>query len=474
MTPVRPPPPHERHRGQPDLRAALIGCHLLLAVSLSAQTPPAPASQQPGPVVEDSLSPDVIEAEPIEEVTDERAALDEAIRNQLQAVFDRVPRLAAVDVAVDAGVVRLEGTVVSAELRSRAAELATGMDGVLFVDNRIRESTSLEEQLAPTWARLRELGYGFVAKLPLLVVAGLIVGLAIVFGWLLSRWGGPAFLRTRNPFLQGLVRRFLQGAVLLVGVVVALDLLDAAALVGAVVGTAGLAGLALGFAFKDIVENYLAGTILAFRQPFAKNDHIRVDTFEGKVVRLTPRETILMTLEGNHVRLPNALIFRSPLTNFTRNPLRRVQFEAGLGANDDLAKARDVAVETLGEMEGVLATPPPEALIRDLADSTVTMRFSAWVDQRNSEFDRVRSEAIRLVKLRLEEAGLTLPSPEYLLHIDRRATAAGREPSPTEPAAHDLTQADVSVDRSVDEQIESDRRLSEESDLLEGDAPADS
>lgn len=460
------------------LQAALIASLFLLG-PLSAQAPSIPDPQLPDSAVADSLPPDELAAEPIEEVTDERAGLDEAIRNQLQGVFDRVPRLAAVDVAVDAGVVRLEGTVVSGELRARAADLAATLDGVLFVDNRIRESTSLEEQLEPTWARLRELGYGFVAKLPLLGVAALIVALTAVLGWLLSRWGGPAFLRTRNPFLQNLIRRFVQGALLLVGVVVALDLLDAAALVGAVVGTAGLAGLALGFAFKDIVENYLAGTILAFRQPFAKNDHIRVESFEGKVVRLTARETILMTLDGNHVRLPNALVFRSPLTNFTRNPLRRVQFEAGLGPQDDLARARRVAVATLSQMDGVLVDPPPEVLVRELGDSTVTLRFSAWVDQRESEFDRVRSEAIRLVKLRLEEAGLTLPSPEYLLRVDSpesrsREAAPAREPTKEmTPAAKDSTQADVSVDRSVDEQIEADRRDSGESDLLEEDAPAD-
>lgn len=87
----------------------------------------------------------------------------------------------------------------------------------------------------------------------------------------------------------------------------ALDLLEATALVGAVAGTAGLAGLALGFAFKDIVENYLAGLLLAFQRPFDKNDHVTVEDHAGKVVRLTPRETILMTMDGNHVRVPNAV-----------------------------------------------------------------------------------------------------------------------------------------------------------------------
>lgn len=447
-----------RHHAVP--LAFLLALGAAHATALSARQVPDPPDT--------TLTAPVPDPEP---VTVQRADQDETIRTTLQAVFDRVPSLSRVDVTVDAGVVRLTGTVLSGETRSQAGAMAAGLEGVLFVDNRIRESTSMEEQLEPTWARMRELGYGVVAKLPLLALAIVIIGFASVLGSLLSRWGGPSFLRARNPFLQSLIRRLLQAGVVLAGIFVALDLLDAGKLVAAVVGTAGLAGLAIGFAFKDIMENYLAGVILAVRRPFAKNDHLRVGEFEGKLVRLTPRETILMTLEGNHVRLPNALIFRSPMVNFTRNPLRRFQFDAGMGPYDDLARVREVAVAALTEMNGVLREPPPEALVMELGDSTVTMRFMAWTDQRQAEFPRVRSEAIRLVKSRLEAAGLTMPSPEYLIQM-RGEGAATVSASPAPPAAPpEVTTADVAVDRTVDEQIESERRVSDEPDLLDPPAP---
>lgn len=406
-----------------------------------------------------------------EPVRAQRAVIDERLRSDLQALFDRVPSLDRVTVEVDAGVVRLDGVVVNAEARRRAVELASSMEDVRFVDNRIGESTSLEEQLRPTWARLRELGYGTVAKLPLLVVAIVILALAIAAGSLLARWRGPAFLQGRNPFLQGLIRRALQALLVVLGLVLALDLLGATALVGAVAGTAGLAGLAIGLAFKDIAENYLAGTLLALRQPFAQNDQIRVDEFEGKVVRLTPRETILMTLDGNHVRLPNAMIFRSPLLNFTRNPLRRFEFEAGIGTNDDLLRAREVGVSALLATDGVLRDPPPQVLITALGDSTVTMNFSGWLDQHQTEYLRVRSEAIRLVKTHLEEAGLTMPSPEFGVEMRGevpRALADVEPPTPSRaPARRTGTATDVSVDRTLDQQIEADRRHAGEADLLD-------
>lgn len=446
---------------RPSLLCAVVGA-LIVSLSLGASV-----GGQQAPASRDSAQADTLVPE---RVTDERAAHDERIRNELQAVFDRVPGLERVDVTVDAGVVRLVGTVISADTRERAVALAQAVDEVVFVDDRIRESTSLEEQLVPTWNRLRELGYGTVAKLPLIAVALVIVALASWLGSRLSHWGGPSFLRTRNPFLQGLIRRFVQGCVVLIGIILALDLLDATALVGAVAGTAGLAGLALGFAFKDIVENYLAGTLLAMRQPFAKNDHIVVDTFEGKVVRLTPRETILMSVQGNHIRIPNAMIFRSPMVNFTRNPLRRFEFEYGVGTADDLVAARKVSVGTLARMDGVLDDPPPETHVIAVGDSSVTLRSMAWVDQREAEFLRVRSEAIRLVKTQLEEAGLTLPSPEFLIRMQPEAASpaptAGR--SPTTPArTAPSVQADVSVDRAVDAQIEVERQVSDEGDLLD-------
>lgn len=445
--------------------------------ALGAQEPPdSQAVEEPPPdsaSVADTLPPP-------EQISEERSATDEGIRNALQALFDRVPSLRGVRVRVEAGVVYLAGVVVEGETRARAADLASQQDGVLWVENEIRLDTSLSRQLQPTWDRLRELAFGLVARLPLFAVGVVLVLLSVFVGSRLGRWGGPSWFRSQNPFLQSLVGRFIQVAVVLFGVLVALDLLEATALVGAVAGTAGLAGLAVGFAFQDIVQNYLSGLLLALRQPFDKNDHVLVDGYEGKVVRLTPRETILMTLDGNHVRLPNATVFKSPLLNYTRNPRRRFDFDVGVGPSDDLSIARRTGIEVLEKMEGVLPDPPPSALIMGLGDSSVTVRYSAWVDQRSADFGRVRSEAVRLVKLRLEAAGVSLPSPEYVIRMAAAPVPAvsstdGESPAPepsvaTQFEASDVRgeQEDVSPDDAVDRQIEEDRVESSEQNLLTG------
>ena len=149
--------------------------------------------------------------------------------------------------------------------------------------------------IAPVMQRLLEEAYRLLAGVPLLVLALLIVWAS----WLLGRWISRRKLIDRaartNPFMQDLTRTTVRWLVLGAGVVVALELMQATALVGAVLGTAGVLGVALGFAFKDILENYLAGILMSVRQPFSPRDHVVIDGNEGIVLSLTSRATILMT-----------------------------------------------------------------------------------------------------------------------------------------------------------------------------------
>ena len=433
----------------------LVSARLALAVSLTLST-------LGGPVLTAQ------DAEPAAPAVDsQQARTDAEIAADLQAVFERVPEFNGVQVEVDAGVVRLGGRVLEPEAEEQAVELARTFDGVRYVSSRIQTSTSLDERLRPTWARLRDFFVDGLARLPLFLVAFLIVGVAWALGRWVSKWRLPEWITSRNPLLQNLVSRVAQATVVIAGLALALDLVDAVAIAGALAGTAGLAGLAVGFAFKDIVENYLAGILLSLRHPFATNDHVILDGHEGKVVRLTWRDTILMTLEGNHLRVPNGRVFGSVILNFTRNPRRRFSFDFGVGPADDVLEAQRVGIDTLAGMRSVLHEPAPQALVRELGDSSVQVRFLGWVDQRQADLSRVRSEAIRLVKMALEEAGVSLPSPEYRVVLDGEATPPGS----ATPARDRPVEQDTSVDDALDQQIDEDRAVSEEEDLLTASAP---
>lgn len=436
----------------------------------------APSGSQTGTAAADAASERAAEAPGQAQET-----LDEEARTRLQGLFDRIDALSGVEVAVEAGVARLTGEAFSLEAREEAVRLARETEGVVYVEDRMRVETDLAERLGPTLERIRDYAVGAVAFLPLLVVALATVALFTATGRFLAAWeGGPHLRWTENPFLRGVARQGVVVLFVVTGALVALELLDATALVGAVLGAAGVFGLAVGFAFKDIVENHLAGVILSLRRPFEPNDLVLLGGHEGKLVRLTARETILMTPAGNHVRIPNAEVFRSVMVNYTRNKRRRFDFPVSVGPSDDLTLAQEVGRAALAGMTGVLEDPPPTSRVVELGDSWVTLHFFGWVDQDSADFGRVRSEAIRAVKHALEDADVTMPSPEYSLVMnepptptadapeERPAAEVGPSPATEPPGGVELAQEDVSVDRTLDEQIDEDRRSSDEEDLLSG------
>ena len=319
--------------------------------------------------------------------------------------------------------------------------------------------------------RLELQAYNLVAGLPLLVIAILVVWVAWRIGKWLSNRAALDRVAQRNPFLRDLVKTSARWAVTLGGMLIALEIMNATALVGAVLGTAGVMGVALGFAFKETLENYLAGVLMSLRQPFSPRDHVVIDGNEGVVIALTSRATILMTLDGNHLRLPNALVFRSVMLNYTRNPTRRFEFDVGVGVNEDLLLAQRIGTSRLASIAGVIAAPPPRAYIASLGDSNVQVRFHAWVDQDSHDFLLVKSEAIRSTKLALEEAGMDMPEPIYRVQITERSVEAEapRKAAAVPPADH--PELDTRVQTDLESAIDIDTRSRGAEDLLSSDAP---
>ena len=179
-------------------------------------------------------------------------------------------------------------------------------------------------------------------------------------------------------------------------------------------------------------------------------------------------ELVLLTVEGNHIRLPNAMVFKNVMTNFTRNPRRLFAFDVGIGVQEDLVEVTRIGVETLDAMNGVLPDPAPFARIEALADSSVTVRFNGWVNQQTADFFKVKSEAIRLVKTALDEAGIDMPEPTYRLQVSRRETPPPPEKSEAEaPASEQAATIDVAPDGKLEAQVEEDLAQSDEPNLLD-------
>ena len=417
---------------------------------------------------------------------EEAVVPDRRIAARLGEVFGALASLRGVGVEVAGGVVILSGTVPDTAAVARAEVLAAKTQGVVAVENRLEPDVSVQGRLAPAAERARELWRQTLAYLPLLAVAAIIILLFWLLGTLLGRQRWIWRRVGRNELIASLLGTVVPGVFIVLGLVIALNILDAVAVLSAVLGAAGVLGLAVGFAVRDTIENFIASVMLSLRQPFRPKDLVDIDGHEGIVVQLTSRATILMTPDGNHLRLPNAQVFKAIIINYTRNPERRFTFSLGIDAADDPRAGMDTGLATLRGLAFVLAEPRPVAWIEQVGDSNIVLTFAPWIDQTDTDFLKSRSAAIRAVKIALEQAGFSLPEPIYRLRVDELPSGVlGGAVAETAPAATaappagrmrpaaPATPEDTSVDRALEAKVEEDRRASAEDDLLRQDAPTE-
>jgi len=430
---------------------------------------PAIAASQPPAAASTSSASDGAIPNPKRVAAELRAGAraDGDVATAVAALLLRQPGLTGVTVQVHAGIVTLGGKVPEESDRARAATLAKTVHGVTDVVNAVQLDANVHTRLDSALDQVKDKLVRIVAAIPLLAIAILIVVLAWWIGRVVSR--RPARWlrdRSRNPYMDGLVRRVLQAMVLILGILLALNLLGATALVGAVLGSAGVIGLAFGFAFKDVAENYISGVLLSLRRPFAPGDRLVVDRYEGKVVALTSRTTLLMTLDGNHLSLPNALVFKSVVLNYSVNPKRRFDVLLPIDPGESIRRAQELALQALAKVDGVLTDPAPSWSADGYSAKGIDLRFYGWIDQRCSDLTKVRSEALRAIKGAFGHNGVH--GPETVVYL---APDAVRPSTPA--AAHvdgDDACGDTSVNRDIDAQLAAAQRATDERNLLDTNA----
>jgi len=355
---------------------------------------------------------------------------DARIQQRLTAIFSKIDSLADVTIRVESSVVELSGTVENTEAATRAHSLATQLEGVAQVSNLIDVNRDVAERVETAVDQSVNLFQRFLQLIPLLAV-GLAVFLA---SWWAGKWVGSHYTLvarfTPNVFIAQLVATLFRMGVVIAGLVIALYLLDLTSIIGTVLGAAGIVGLALGFAVKDTVENFIASILLSIRHPFSTNDYIEIDGQLGRVARLTARATILISPDGNHVRIPNAQVFKAVIINYSLQPQRRISFTVSIDESAPLNLAFESIHRTLKNTDGVLDDPPPSVTIEELQEATTLVGVYFWIDQRKHDFLAVKSLAMIEVKIALRDAHIDMPSSKQVLQIERS------NPQATGPDTH--------------------------------------
>ncbi|WP_208350613.1 mechanosensitive ion channel family protein [Pseudaestuariivita rosea] len=394
---------------------------------------------------------------------------DAAIAVRIRDILAEIGGYEDVTVTVNAGIVTLRGQTAQLTDIEQLGALVSRVEGVVAIRNQVVTTSDLVERLDPTIDRFKDRLDQFLLFLPLALVALGAFLLIVFLGIFIARLRQPWDRLAPNAFIADIYRQVVRLAFLIAAIVIALDILGATALLGTILGAAGIIGLAIGFAVRDTVENFIASIMLSIRQPFRPNDVIEIEGDIGKVIRLTSRATILLSFDGNHIRIPNATVFKSRIVNYTRNPERRFLFDLGVAPDTDLAKAKALAFDTLNDLSYVLSEPAANVWIENIGDSTITLRATAWINQHESSFVAARGEAIRMVIAAFDAAGIQLPEPTYrLVTSDTRPAPQQQTVAPEAPVEADDVVANQ--DASLDRIIEEERQEQAEEDLLTKDA----
>ncbi len=380
---------------------------------------------------------------------------DEDMRKRLQSVLDATDWFDGPQVRVEEGVVFLSGRAESEELKKWAGDLARNTQDVVAVANRMDVPPPSMWDLRPAWNGLMALWRDFIHALPFLVFALLILALSAAAGWLVTRGARSALhSRVRARILRNVIATGIGVLVFLIGTYIVLRVSGLTQLALTIVGGTGLIGLAVGIAFRDITENFLASIFLSVQKPFETGDLIEVTGVTGYVQQLNMRTTVVMALDGNLVQIPNASVYKNNIRNFTTNCNRREDFVVGIGYDDSINEAQEVALNVLINHPAVLADPEPAVLADSLGKATINLRVYFWINGRENSWLKMRSSVIRLVKLAYQKHGISMPDearevvfpqgvPFNMIQSDRTQTPST---APVQSSAEDLEVASTKAE----------------------------
>ncbi len=270
----------------------------------------------------------------------------------------------------------------------------------------------------------------FIALLPNMVLALIVFAIFFFVARAIKRVVRNLTRDRRQARNLGMVLgRLAQGTTILIGLFIALSIVIPSLKAGDLVQLLGVSSVAIGFAFRDILQNFLAGILILLTEPFQIDDQIVFKNFEGTVENIQTRATTIRTYDGRRIVIPNSELFTNSVIVNTAFDHRRLQYDIGIGYGDDIDEARRLILEAMRQTNGVLETPAPDAIVVDLAGSTVNIRARWWVaPPRRADVLDLQDRVLTNIKNTLADHGIDLPFPtqQILFHDQTEATDGDR------------------------------------------------
>ncbi|WP_316435924.1 mechanosensitive ion channel family protein [Leptolyngbya sp. NK1-12] len=291
-------------------------------------------------------------------------------------------------------------------------------------------TTRMDRELITAWDRVQVMLQGFIALLPNIVLAVIVFGLFFIIARAIRQLVKRLTRQHRYARNLGLVLgRLAQGSIVLIGLFVALSIVIPSLTAGDLVQLLGISGVAIGFAFRDILQNFLAGILILLTEPFQIDDQIVFKDFEGTVENIQTRATMIRTYDGRRIVIPNSELFTNSVTVNTAFERRRLEYDVGIGYSDDIETAKQLILEAIASVDSVLSEPSPDVLVVGLAESTVNIRARWWIEPpRRMDALDMQDQVLTAIKNTLTANGIDLPFPtqQILFHDQTEETDGNR------------------------------------------------
>jgi small-conductance mechanosensitive channel len=287
----------------------------------------------------------------------------------------------------------------------------------------------MNAEIAIAYQRLNALGTSAMRLLPNLVIALLVFLLFLLAASIVRKLVQRFNAKKYHHNLVLVLGRMAQWSIGMLGLLLAITIAFPSFTPANLVSALGITGIAIGFAFKDIFENFLAGILILLTEPFRIGDQIVFGNFEGTIEQIETRATKMRTYDGRLVIIPNADLYKGSFIVNTAYPERRLQYDVVIGNGDDIATAKGVMLEAIRAVAGVEPEPAPDALIVDYADAGVRIRVRWWIKPpRRADAQDLQDRVLESVKAALTAQGIDLPFPTHqvLFHDQTEATDGDR------------------------------------------------
>jgi len=288
----------------------------------------------------------------------------------------------------------------------------------------------MNAEISAVWDKIQGMINGLIVLLPNLVLALIVFFIFFYVARTIKKVVKRLTRNRRQARNLGMVLgRLAQGTTILFGLFVALSIVISTFKAGDLIQLLGISGVAIGFAFRDILQNFLAGILILLTEPFQIDDQIVFKNFEGTVENIETRATTIKTYDGRRIVIPNSELFTNSITVNTAFDNRRLEYDIGIGYGDDIDRAKQLIMEAMYSVNEVLKDPAPDALVMDLAESTVNIRARWWINPPRRVDDLTsRDRVLSAIKKKLTENGIDLPFPtqQILFHDQTEETDGNR------------------------------------------------